>query len=62
MKSKQTGKELPKLDVDTPVLYDKNPDNTKIKRPKWCKGTIKNSQNPWKYEILTDESDSYYEI
>ena len=53
----QTGKELPKLDVGTPVLYDKNPDSAKIKRPKWCKGTIKDRQNPRKYEILTDDSD-----
>ena len=53
----KTGKELLKLDVGTPVLYDKNPDSTKIKRPKWCKGTIKNRQNPRKYEILTDDSD-----
>ena len=41
-----SGKELPKLDVGTPVLYDKNPDSTKVKRPKWCKGTIKNRQDP----------------
>ena len=54
---KESGKELPKLDVGTPVLYDKNPDSTKVKRPKWCKGTIKNRQNPCKYEILTDDSD-----
>ena len=53
----QTGKELPKLDVGTPVLYDKNPDSTKIKRPKWCKGTIKDRQNPHKNAILTDDSD-----
>ena len=53
----KTGKELPKLDMGTPVLYDKNPDSTKVKRPKWCKGTIKNRQNPQKYEILTDDSD-----
>ena len=51
------GKELPKLDVGTPVLYDKNPDSAKIKHPKWCKGTIKDRQNPCKYEILTDDSD-----
>ena len=44
-----SGKELPKLDVGTPVLYDKNPDSTKVKRPKWCKGTIKDRQNPCKY-------------
>ena len=53
----KTGKELPKLDVGTPVLYDKNPDSTKIKRPKWCKGMIKNRQNPHRYEILSDDSD-----
>ena len=53
----KTGKESPKLDVGTPVLYDKNPDRTKVKRPKWCKGTIRDRQNPWKYEILTDDSD-----
>ena len=51
------GKELPKSDVGTPVLCDKNPDSTNIKRPKWCKGTIKDRQNPCKYEILTDNSD-----
>ena len=54
---KKPGKKLPKLDMGTPVLYDKNPDSTKVKRPKWCKGTIKNTQNPHKYEILTDNSD-----
>ena len=54
---KESGKELPKLDVGTPVLYDKNPDSTKVKRPKWCKGTIKNRENPQKYKILTDDSD-----
>ena len=37
----KTGKELPKLDVGTPVLYDKNPDSTKIKRPWWVKGLLK---------------------
>ena len=49
-----TGKELPKLDVGTPVLYDKNFDSTKIKHPTWAKGTVKNGENPRKYEILTD--------
>ena len=53
----KTGKELPKLDVGTPVLYDKNPDSTKVKGPKWCKGTIKDRQNLRKYEIFTDDSD-----
>ena len=52
-----SGKELPKLDVGTPVLHDRNPDSTMIKRPKWCKGTIKDRQDPHKYEILTDNSD-----
>ena len=49
-----TGKELPKLDVGTPVLYEKNLDSTKVKRPKWVKGTVKDRQNPRKYEILMD--------
>ena len=53
----KTGKELPKLDIGTPVLYDKKLDSTKVKIPKWCKGTIKDRQNPRKYEILTDDSD-----
>ena len=53
----KTGNELLKLDIGTPVLYDKNPDGTKVKRPKWCKGTIKDGQNPCKYVILTDDSD-----
>ena len=53
----KTGKKLPKLDIGTPVLYDKNPGSTKVKRSKWCKGTIKDRQNPRKYEILTDDSD-----
>ena len=53
----KSGKELPKLDIGTPVLYDKNPDSAKVKRPKWCKGTIKDRQNACKYEILTDDSD-----
>ena len=41
-----TGKELPKLDVGTPVLYSKNPNSSKTKHPKWCKGTAKDGQNP----------------
>ena len=49
-----TGKGLPKLDVGTPVLYDKNPDSSKIKYPTWAKGTVKNRENPRKYEILMD--------
>ena len=49
-----TGKELSKLDIGTPVLYEKNPDSTKIKHPQWSKGTIKNCENPRKYHIFTD--------
>ena len=30
------------------------PDSDKNKRPKWCKGTIKDRLNPRKYQILTD--------
>ena len=48
------GKELPKLPVGTEVLYEFNPDSDKTKCPKWCKGTIKNTFNPRKYEILMD--------
>ena len=44
----------PKNPVGTPVLYDKNLDSSKIKHPQWCKGTVKDRQNPRKYEILTD--------
>ena len=50
----QTGKELSKIPVRNRVLYEKNPDASKVKRPKWCKGTVSNRQNPRKYEILTD--------
>ena len=49
-----TGKELPKLDIGIPILYEKNHDSSKIKYPQWCKGTVKDRQNPRKYEILTD--------
>ena len=48
------GKELPKLPVGTKILYEFNLDSDKTKCPKWCKGTIKNTFNPRKYEILTD--------
>ena len=48
------GKELARLPVGTKVLYEKNPNLDKTKRPKWCKGTIKNRFNPRKYEILMD--------
>ena len=52
-----TGKKLPKVDMGVPVLYEKNLDNTKIKCPQWCKGMIKNCENPRKYHILTDDSE-----
>ena len=32
-----TGSELPKIPVGGPILYDKNPDSTKIKCPNWEK-------------------------
>ena len=33
------GQELSRLPVGTPILYDSNPDSTKIKCPTWLKGT-----------------------
>ena len=48
------GQELSRLLVGTPILYDSNPDSTKIKRPTWLKGTVKDRINGRKYEILTD--------
>ena len=33
--------ELPSLPVGNRVLYKKNPDSSKIKRPEWAKGTVK---------------------
>ena len=50
----QTGKELAKIPVGTKVLYEKNPDTSKVKHPKWCKGTISDRSNPRKYQILMD--------
>ena len=32
---------LPSLAVGSRILYEKNPDNTKIKQPEWVKGTVK---------------------
>ena len=40
--------------MGTPVLFDKNPDSSKIKHPQWCKGTVKDRHNLRKYEILTN--------
>ena len=41
-----TGKELSKIPVETPILYDKNPNSSKVKCPNWCKGTVKDRKNP----------------
>ena len=49
-------KELPKLPVGTEIMYEFNPNADKNKRPKWCKGTIKDKLDPRKYEILTDNN------
>ena len=49
-----TGKELSKIPVGRPILYEKNPNSSKIKHPNWCKGTIKDWKNLRSYEILTD--------
>ena len=46
---------MPKIPGGTPVLYEQNPDSTKIKSPKWCKGMISDRSNPRKYETLTDK-------
>ena len=45
-----SGKELPKILVGTQVLYEQNPDSSRVKRPKWCKGTINNRKEPRKYK------------
>ena len=47
-------KELPKLPVGMEIMYEFNLDSDKNKRPKWCKGMIKDRLNPRKYQILTD--------
>ena len=54
MNKPTTGQELSKLPVGTPILYNLNPDSTKIKHPTWQKGTVKDRLNGRKYEILTD--------
>ena len=46
--------ELPSLPVGSRVLYEKNPDSSKIKRPEWVKGTVKEKFGKRKYQILTD--------
>lgn len=49
-----SGKELPKIPVGTPILYEKNPDSSKTKRPEWAKGRVSDRSNPRKYKILMD--------
>ena len=46
--------ELPSLPVGSRILYEKNPDNSKIKQPEWIKGTVKEKFGKRKYQILTD--------
>ena len=53
-----TGKELPKIPVDTPILYKKNPNSSWVKYSNWCKGTVKDRTNPRSYQILTDDKSS----
>ena len=40
--------------VGSRILYEKNPDNTKIKHPEWVKGTVKDKFGKRKYQILID--------
>ena len=54
MSKSPKGQELSRLPVGTPILYDSNPDSSKIKCPTWLKGTVKNRLGGRKYEILTD--------
>ena len=54
MSKSMKGQELSKLPVGTPILYNVNPDSSKIKHPTWLKGTVKNRLGERKYEILTD--------
>ena len=48
------GQELSKIPVGTPILYESNPDSSKIKRPTWQKGTVKDRLGERKYQILTN--------
>ena len=41
MSKSMKGQELSRLPVGTPILYDVNPDISKIKHPTWLKGTVK---------------------
>ena len=46
--------ELPSLPVGSRILYEKNPDSSKIKQPDWVKGTVKEKFGNRKYQILMD--------
>ena len=37
---------MPKIPVGTPILYEKNPDLSRLKHPNWCKDTVKDRTNP----------------
>ena len=54
MSKSAKGQELSRLPVGTPILYDLNPDSTKVKSPTWLKVTVKDRLNGRKYEILTN--------
>ena len=48
------GKELPAIPIGSRILYENNPDSSKIKCPEWVKGTDSDRLNQRKYKILTD--------
>ena len=52
-KGKKELPELPSIPVGSKILYEKNPDSSKIKRPEWVKGTVKDKCQR-KYQILSD--------
>ena len=54
MSKSMKGQKLSRLPEGTPILYDVNPDSSKIKCPTWLKGTVKNRLGERKYEMLTD--------
>ena len=45
--------ELPSIPDGSKILYEKNPDSSKIKCPEWVKGTVKDKCQR-KYQILSD--------
>ena len=52
-KGKKELPELPSIPVGSKILYEKNPDSSKIKCPEWVKGTVKDKCQR-KYQILSD--------